>query len=365
MLRAGLSLAGRTSFFVIRTEKGAQPGTLKRPQANSFVKQQTFHCSCGPEDFSSLAPEALTQQHVHDSSRVSAKARGNSRKRGCLFQFKATTLYCWPEIVQLSPRHAEHTNAAGSPAHGQNITEQGVRYQHAPALSQDIKDWVRTKLLAGVPTRQILKEHYKSSLPKITADSGDRDCFLTSQDIRNVANKLAELTWKLHSNEAQSVRMFYEQHVSIVFIYEEQVNGQSASDSQSAVQAQKFVIGIVTEKMLANLLRYGNGNIILLDATFGTNHMKMPLYTGIVIDEWGNGMPVFMILCQGTTQNDLRKWLAALLQRIREHNPSWMCSCIMVDDALAEINAIRSATYECTVHLHSGMPGTMSGITYQ
>jgi len=57
---------------------------------------------------------------------------------------------------------------------------------------------------------------------------------------------------------------------------------------------QKFVMGWMTLFMKDNLLKHGNNNIILLDATFGTNHMKMPLYTALVIDEFGNGVSAFM-----------------------------------------------------------------------
>ena len=80
-----------------------------------------------------------------------------------------------------------------------------------------MKDWVRTKLLAGAHTRQIIKEHYRNSFLKIQAGTADRDCFLTSQDVRNISSKLDQHTWKLHPNEAQSVRLFYEQHASNVF----------------------------------------------------------------------------------------------------------------------------------------------------
>ena len=106
---------------------------------------------------------------------------------------------------------------------------------------------------------------------------------------------------------------------------------------------QKFVMGMSLDSMLANLLKYGNDNIMLLDATFkfGTNHLRMPLYTGLVIDEYGNGLLGFMTLCQGISQADISQWLKALLQRLREHNSDWMSSCAMVDDAVAEINAIR------------------------
>lgn len=85
----------------------------------------------------------------------------------------------------------------------------------------------------------------------------------------------------------QSVRMFYEQHVSNIFIYQEQVNGQSNAftvdiqpadqgsqlevplqQSAQLQQPQKFVMGMSPDSMLANLLKYGNDDIMLLDATF-------------------------------------------------------------------------------------------------
>ena len=95
-------------------------------------------------------------------------------------------LYSWPHIVQLSIQHAQHTNAAGQAAHGDGITEDGVKFQYAPSISPQMKEWVRNKLLAGCHTRQIMKEHYKNSLPKLQAGTADRDCFLTAQDVRNV-----------------------------------------------------------------------------------------------------------------------------------------------------------------------------------
>ena len=124
----GQSLEGTTSFFLIGSGQSSQPGSLKRPQDNSFLTQETYHCSCGPQNFSNEVPEALTQQRVKDN-RVSGKARGNSRKRGCLAEFKVTRLYCWPEVAQLCLRHAAHTDAAGNAAHGDGITAQGVKHK--------------------------------------------------------------------------------------------------------------------------------------------------------------------------------------------------------------------------------------------
>ena len=77
-----------------------------------------------------------------------------------------------------------------SSLHGDVITAQGVKHMYAPALSAEMKDWLRTKLHSGVPTRQILKEHWKNVWPKLNAGTADRDCFLVSQDIRNIHSKL-------------------------------------------------------------------------------------------------------------------------------------------------------------------------------
>lgn len=82
-----------------------------------------------------------------------------------------------------------------------------------------MKDWVRLKLLEGSHTKQILTEHMKNIANRENAGDIDRDCNLKSQDIRNIAAKLAELTWKLHPNEAQSVHLFKQQHPDLFFTY--------------------------------------------------------------------------------------------------------------------------------------------------
>ena len=104
-------------------------------------------------------------------------------------------------------------------------------------------------------------------------------------------------------------------------------------------------VSLSRQPLLANILLYGNDNVVLLDATFGTNHMKMPLYTGLVMDDFGNGLPGFMILCQGVSEDDITTWLQALLKKLRLELHDWMCLCVMVDDAIAEINAIKYALW--------------------
>ncbi|KAA6421245.1 MAG: hypothetical protein FRX49_08731 [Trebouxia sp. A1-2] len=265
-----------------------QPDSIKKPQVNSFLCQQTYTCGFGPEDYCSRLPEALTQKERPKNSRVGSRDNGTSRN--CNLRAKQLT---------------------------------------------ETASW-------------------------------------THRTYATLNLKLAQLTWKLHDNEAQSVWLFYQQHSEFAFIYQEQrhsqpqqsvsqsASGQAGShpagsqaviqpaSSQAVTQAvtvtaantqserthvsQKLIFGWMTAAMCASLLKYGKNNIVL----------KMPLYTGLVTDAFGNGLPGFMVLCQGVSEADITKWMDALLEKLLLEDPEWMCSCIMVDDAIAEINAIRA-----------------------
>ncbi|KAL3144283.1 hypothetical protein ABBQ32_004048 [Trebouxia sp. C0010 RCD-2024] len=105
-----------------------QADSLERPQHNSFVFQETYTCSFGPEDYRSRLPEGLTQKERAKDSRLGIRDKGTSRKRGCLSGFTATKLYLWPDVMQLSVKHPRHTDAAGNPVHGSHILAQDVQH---------------------------------------------------------------------------------------------------------------------------------------------------------------------------------------------------------------------------------------------
>lgn len=57
-------------------------------------------------------------------------------------------------------------------------------------------------------------------------------------------------------------------------------------------------MGLMTDDMRAAALKPGHNGLVCLDATFTTNHLKFPLYTGLVVDEHGNGLPIFEVLSE-------------------------------------------------------------------
>ncbi|DBA90827.1 TPA: hypothetical protein ACH3X1_004029 [Trebouxia sp. C0004] len=153
-------------MFYLAKKEATPAGSLKRPQDNSFLTQETYHCSYGPQDNRRCVPEVLTQKQPSQGNRAS-----------CAF----------PSGILNTQMHMAMLSMA---------VEQmpSMKHLHGPALSQTMKDWVRTSLWNGNTTQQILKQHAMSAMPRIDSNTADSDCFLNSQDIRNIAQKLGQLT---------------------------------------------------------------------------------------------------------------------------------------------------------------------------
>ena len=95
-------------------------------------------------------------------------------------------------------------------------------------------------------------------------------------------------------------------------------------------------------------MQHGHDNVVMMDHMWH-QRMKFSLYPARVMDEWGNGMPNFMVLCESTTQADIAEWMLALQKHMQAAHISWRPSCFMVDDAQGEINAVmRKLCSLCT-----------------
>jgi hypothetical protein len=179
--------------------------------------------------------------------------------------------------------------------------------QFEPHLSMEKKVWVQKQVRIGLSAQQVMQAHRESC---DVSNPSCRDDFLTIMDVWNLARKVASTAWMLDNDEANSIRMFVEQNQGSVFIYEEE---RPASNGQPP---QPFLLGFMTPTMHGNAIKSGNNKAVLMDATFGTNILKMPMYTGHVVDKFGNGMPIFHVLTQSSSQVAQEKWMSALQQHM-------------------------------------------------
>jgi len=65
------------------------------------------------------------------------------------------------------------------------------------------------------------------------------------------------------------------------------------------------------------------------------------LYTLVAFDAQQSGVPVAWVVASRNTTQDIALWLDRLMQRCYQARPDWKVNVFMVDDALAEIAALR------------------------
>jgi hypothetical protein len=61
----------------------------------------------------------------------------------------------------------------------------------------------------------------------------------------------------------------------------------------------------------------------------------------MIMDAHQNAIPVAWTIHESQTGSDIAIWVEAIVRKARRTMPEWKPSCIMVDDADAEINALR------------------------
>lgn len=207
--------------------------------------------------------------------RDSKKKWGQSIKRGCRAQFTVKTLLYLPHVSEISIIQEKHVNSDGLVVHGG--MKLGDRSAFSAHLSPEIRAFVEDCLRRKDTPNQIMRKHL-DILKKYRAEGKDitRDLLLTTKDIRNISGKLAQETYMLHKNDAQSVRMWVQRNPEKVFYYSES-NQKNPVKVQGELTGKNmpFTIGIQTEWQKQMMLKHGHRGGISVDATFGTNDKKV------------------------------------------------------------------------------------------
>jgi hypothetical protein len=196
-------------------------------------------------------------------------------KKGCRSQFTAKTLLYLPHVSEISIIQEKHVNSDGLVVHGG--MKLGDRSAFSAHLSPEIRAFVKDCLRRNDTPIQIMRKHL-DILKKYRAEGKDitRDLLLTTKDIRNISGKLAQETYMLHKNDAQSVRMWVQRNPEKVFYYSES-NQRNHVKVQGELTGENmpFTIAIHTEWQKQMMLKHEHRGGISVDATFGTNDKKV------------------------------------------------------------------------------------------
>ena len=118
-----------------------------------MVKEITYHCTCGPKDYSQNVGSASP---VGKNKRRSKIQHGESVKRGCRCHFMVrTTASNNDGIAELRMYCSDHHNAAGAACHGLQCSQWGTHHPRH-ILSAKCKDFVRECLHNEMPAHTIV-----------------------------------------------------------------------------------------------------------------------------------------------------------------------------------------------------------------
>ena len=250
--------------------------------------QCRYHCQYGPNDNASHIPVVTNDMYHkkrkldakgkyvpngkgHRGPRTSARMRGSGQRRGCQCSFVVKRLYLEPEVAEITYRQMQHVNLKGFFCHG--ATKAGHKSRFSSYLSQEVREFIMTHLRLGLSIPQIMGKHRKRFME--VCERGEeltQDLFISEQDIRNVAGRLAIETYKCDNNDTKSVRMWVQEHPFLVFYYKEigvYVRGAITRENIP------FTIGIQISWQRDMMLRHGHKKTISIDATFATNENKV------------------------------------------------------------------------------------------
>ena len=127
-----------------------------------------------------------------------------------------------------------------------------------------------------------------------------------------------------HANDLSSVSAWVEEIKSLnynpVLLYK--IQGMPQSDEMDNIADQDFVLAIQTEFQRDMLMKFGNSTVCV-DATHGTNMYDFHLITLLVIDEYGEGIPVVWVITNREDALLLMEFLKEVKKRTGSLTPQW------------------------------------------
>lgn len=152
---------------------------------------------------------------------------------------------------------------------------------------------------------------------------------LTRKNIANIDRTFCLHGIQRHKDDATSVDLWVKQMKSQddnpVILYK--VQGQKAPVECAGMADQDFVLAMQTP-LQASMLKQFSAKVICFDGTHGTNGYNFTLVTVMVVDEYGEGLPVAWCISNKEDQTLLANFYRAIRKRVGALSPLWFMSDI-------------------------------------
>lgn len=168
------------------------------------------------------------------------------------------------------------------------------------------------KNIAGKLSKGVAIDFILDEIRNDTEDGISRAHLVGRKDIINVKHQFNVDLMEKDSSDTQSVHYWVNElrrgDFNPVLIYKPQ-----GADGYN-LPKDDFLLGIQTQYQLENLRKHGN-KVICMDATHGTNQYDFLLVSILVVDEYGEGLPVAWLISNREDQLVLAPFIASIETR--------------------------------------------------
>lgn len=211
---------------------------------------------------------------------------------------------------------------------GHEVTE----IQHL-RISETVKLDAASKLMQGVSIEKILDDIRDNGMNVYRAE---RDLMLNRQDLRNIVNQYNIHGIERHCNDHLSVVAWIAEletspSYNPVLLFKQQ------GESHDVLDEDNFLLCLQTE-FQRDVMKSFAGKVICIDATHSTNSYDFLLITVLVLDEFGEGVPVAWAI----SDKEDEKSPTVFFNSLKKIGPISPPTYFMSDDAHQYWNAWKS-----------------------
>ena len=189
-------------------------------------------------------------------------------------------------------------------------------------ISEDLRKNIASKLQEGVSEKKILDGICNNVHGDIS-----REHLVTLQDKQNICRQYNIEGIQRHSNDLQSVKIWVEEMSSQIYnpVLLHKVQGEEPCIEMENLRKEDMLLVIQTEFQRDMMVKFGN-NIVCLDATHGTTMYDFLLITAIIVDDYGEGVPVAWTLSNREDKIVLVNFLKSVKARVGNLSPNIIMS---------------------------------------
>ena len=259
---------------------------------------------------------------------------------------------CTAHIKVVQDTTSGVVNVNFCPSHNHSIT-----LGHVP-MSEDTRMLVAHKLKDGVTIEKILDD-----IRDEVGSSFKRHHLVNRQDINNIKRQFNIEGIERHKEDQLSICAWVTELQSLqydpVTVFKPQ-----GKETDGLIGKDDFLLGIQTRFQCEMMKLYGN-KVICMDATHGTNHYHFKLVTVIILDDFGEGVPVGWMISNKEDGVTLKEFLRSLLK----HTGPITTDYFMSDDAeqyyssWKEVYGSQAKKLLCTWHVDKAWRSNLQTIS--